>query len=278
MNAIEVVPEEFPRRRGLSGISYWIWLDDLKFEEPKQESEKNGSVINLQTSISHPHLNDKVPRFEIIEKREESPTSCCGCFGWSSKAKKQKKYQDQALVSAHAPPIVVTEPEKAACATPARGANYNNHNHRHNHPPSLTEPMDASDSGLENSEGEDNFGDELKLKADILHKKSTKFYQLLLDLEGNVRNKLLAYFEQRRSILVLDTIYEEGIIIVCISTKIDQLTALQEDFLNGQLVQDLEDAVVDDEVRRHMKVQSMKLQLSVDEEEFPKAIRDLEGC
>ncbi|XP_074654242.1 uncharacterized protein LOC141908216 [Tubulanus polymorphus] len=118
--------------------------------------------------------------------------------------------------------------------------------------------------------------EELRVKAETLHGKSNRFYQQLQQSDSTSRERLLTYFEQDRKILVLDLMYEDGIIIVCICTKPDAVQQLQHDFENGRLVQDLETVLVTPSILADIYVQSMKLQLTVEEDEFSKAFKDLQ--
>jgi hypothetical protein len=145
------------------------------------------------------------------------------------------------------------------------------------------ETQTPSDSGVENSDRSHHDSDEflliddMKMKADILREKSNKFYQLLLDPDTTTRNALVKYFEQVRGILVVDIVYEDGIIIRSICTKEDQLHSLDEDFQSGKLVHELEEVLINDIILHQIAILALKLQLSAEEDEFPKALNDLQS-
>ena len=115
----------------------------------------------------------------------------------------------------------------------------------------------------------------LRNMADTFRQKANALYSILRDPSSVTFVELLKYFEQDRGVLVLDTSCEEGLVIVNICMKVEQLEQLRRDYQNGRLTQDIEKCIITDDVLQTVGAKGVKLRAAVNQDEFDLAEQEL---
>ena len=87
--------------------------------------------------------------------------------------------------------------------------------------------------------------------------------------------QLAKYFEQDRGVLVLETNFDQGLVIVSICMKIEQVEQLRRDYSNGKLNKDLENCLVTETVLEKIGVKGIKLHTDINQDEFELAEQEL---
>jgi hypothetical protein len=110
----------------------------------------------------------------------------------------------------------------------------------------------------------------------LFRQKVAEFYALLSDTSGDAHPLLLKYFEQDRSLLVLDASSDsDGVVIITICTTMQQYQDLRQDYNSGKLTSDLEKWVITEEVLALLCANGLKLSVDCQDDELEQAEQEL---
>ena len=256
VEALRLIPESLASL-GLSLTREWLSLEDIQI-----------SIATLRRPKKHKKSLEKL---EVTERENETRQSCgfCGCFSkMFSRKKSSSKYQtnDHNNSVQYSNNMETPDNEHGT-----RGGDSNIMNESILSTTKNGNLLDESVLSINTKTSVEN----LRNVAHAIQEKSEEFYQLFAKSTSTPRIQLLKYFEQSRGILVLDSSYVDGIALVCICTKPDQLDDLRRDYDSGKLAADVEDWVVTSDVLEGMGVTGIRLKADINKEEIEMSEQEL---
>lgn len=120
----------------------------------------------------------------------------------------------------------------------------------------------------------------LRKLANVVQGSYDTFYIALTSdaIQASTREALIKYFEQERSVLVLETTKsQDGVSVVCICTKSNHLETLWRDYTAERLREDLEDRLVTEQMLDVIKALGLRLEVEITREEAEQATVELSG-
>jgi len=233
----------------------WISLDDIKMR-----------IAELSERMQIRSAAD--PEDVLMEENHKKSSCICLCFSRLFSRKKDQSRGD--IYSQTTPPVLGDNPAKA-------------HTNGYKSGKGSSMQSTPSDSKISCKDySSDKYKsvnrhslENLKNIAEIFQAKSDIVYSIVRDTSSASYSQLLKYFEQDRGVLVLDTNCQEGLVIVNICMKMEQLEQLRRDYGNGKLTKDVENCIVTDYLLSRVGAKGIKLNTDIDREEFDLAEQEL---
>lgn len=254
VEAFKLIPESLAAL-GLSMNREWLSLEDIQ--------------ISIAT-LRKPKKKKSPEKLDFEEAEREPKKSCgfCGCFTrMFSRNKSSKKYQANGTKNSVQSSNNVESPDREN-NLPELGDDIMSESILSARKSSLLDESLLSMNSKSNVEN-------LRSIAHVIQEKSEEFYELFSSPTATPRIQLLKYFEQSRGILVLDSSYVDGIALVSICTKPDQLDDLRRDYDSGKLATDVEEWVVTNDVLEGMGVTGIRLKVDINREDIETAEQEL---
>ena len=248
----------------------------LKLEEIKSDkissSLLNKEWLSLQDiRLRINELLEKQEKLQPLEIQEiiveDSKKSSCLCHCFSRMFSSRKKTDQTKCITTPS----ATSPNKPSLEV-ANGFHMNGKT-------SDSQSTLNSNNRLNSIAGSKYSLDSLRSIAELLQNKADNIYAHLRDSSTKTNAEILRYFEQDRGVLVLEThTQQQGVIIVNICTKKEQLERIRRDYASGKLTRDLETCVNQSDkgvLLDSVGARAIKLQINVDKEQLLLAEQEL---
>ena len=233
----------------------WLSLEDFTQRNLTNSHSSTDSTTHQNLTNGQSSTDTSIPQFEVAEPSETGEThkksNCiCGCFAKLFSKSKVKKLDSNTMNSSG---TKAKSKEQKYIAT----------NEGQVSRESRTSIKRANSERLLNLEN-------------LFRQKVSEFYTLLNDATSDAHTLLLKYFEQDRSLLVLDTSFpNDGIMIVTISTTLYQFQNLRQDYHSGKLTSDLEKWLITEKLLQTLGANGIKINVDCQSDELEQAEQEL---